>query len=391
MARSSRVPALVAVVGLIFLFPGPARAHVAAARAWSTGLAVPASQVRTNGPRADQFVDVDWLDPRHGWALVRSICDRSGDRCPEVEATADAGRTWRRVAPASAFGCAKTALCVRAIRFVTPRIGYLYGPALFMTANGGRTWRRVSGLPVESLAVAGRQVFRLVTRGTGCPGPCRPVLQTAEVGARQWAAVPTWHDESLGFGEQLVVGGHTLYTIFTGHRAGGARSAHATLEISHDQGRTWTTRGDPCGSVAGQEEDTSAVAAHGKSIAILCVARNGQGPNVTALSLDAGTTFTLGAPLPVAAPEQIAVGRSRLAVGNGGIIGGGKFTYELALSNDGGNTWTTAVHERRTVYDNLAHGSLQLINPYTIAWVGYPYYLWWSADGGRTWQHDPAP
>jgi hypothetical protein len=194
------------------------------------------------------------------------------------------------------------------------------------------------------------------------------------------------------FGEQLVSGGTNLYVIFYGHIAGGAGSAHATIEVSRDRGRTWSARTDPCGGSGEHEEDTSAVAAAGDYLAVLCVSRSGQGDTFTALSRDAGGTFTAGGPVPVSAAEQVAVSdEGAIAVGNGGISGGGKFDYELALSGDGGRTWRVAIRDREPVAEDLEAGSLQFVGPRNLSWVGYPYLVWQSSDAGHHWRTSAAP
>jgi hypothetical protein len=337
------------------------------------------------------------MSRQSGWALVGKVCGHTHDRCPAVYATRNGGGTWRRLAPAGALptlanGCERGKACVGAIRFVTPRIGYLFGPALFMTTNGGRAWTHVPGLPVESLAFSGSGVFRLVYQHTGCPGPCRPVLQRSKPGGRVWTTLGRWRNWSRGFGDQVLAGGANLYTVFYGHIAGGAGSAHATIEVSHDRGRTWKVRGDPCGYAGAHEEDAFAVAAAGRSVGILCISRDVRGPDFTALSRNAGRRFTSGAPLHMIAPEQIAVdGGSGIAVGNGGVTGGGRFNYELALSGNGGKTWRIAIHQHKQLAEDLAAGSLQFVSPRDLSWVGYPYLVWKSSHGGKRWHKDLAP
>jgi hypothetical protein len=261
-----------------------------------------------------------------------------------------------------------------------------------MTTDGGQQWMHVPRLQIESMAVSGSSVYRLVSQGTGCPGPCRPLLQRSIPGSRVWTRVPGWRNVSEGFGEQLVVSGKNLYTAFFGHIAGGEPSAHAGIEMSRDGGRNWLVRGDPCGYAAGREEDALTVAANGSSLGILCISRGGQGPSFVAFSSDAGRTFTRSAPLPLNGPAQLAVGAGRdIAVGNGGMTGSGRFTYELALSTNGGRTWRIAVRDPERISVGAGPGSLQFTNPQSLWWVVYPYHAWQSLDGGHTWRQSSAP
>lgn len=347
----------------------------------------------TYGPPRDQLVDLDWIDPQRGLSLVGKACGNAHGPCAAVYGTENGGRTWSRLSSAGSLACGSVSLCVDRLLFVTPRIGYLYGPALFVTTDGGRTWTHAASPPVESLVSSGGELFRLVYHGTGCPGPCNPSLQRSEPGGRTWSTLRSWSwPDAPGFGEQLLAGHRNLYVIFYGHIAGGAGLAHAVIDVSHDAGQTWSVRSDPCGYADHPEEDASAAAAAGDSLGILCVSRDGRGPNFTALSRDAGGTFAASTPLSIDAPEQITVDdEGGIAVGNGGISGGGKFEYELALSDDGGRTWGIAIHDRETVGEDLARGSLQFITPQDLSWVGYPYYVWQSFDAGRSWRETPAP
>jgi hypothetical protein len=320
--------------------------------------------------------------------------------------TLDGGRTWARLASlptqigtvqrgaltGGSLSCDPSHPCVGALHFVTPSIGYAYGPSMFMTTDGGRSWRRVPGEQVESLSSSGPEVFRIVYRGTGCPGPCIPIIQESKAGTRAWRTVRTPERAWGGFGESILAEGSNLYVFFWGHIAGGV-SSHATIEVSRDEGRTWSVRPDPCGLAGPQSEgDAAAASAVCHSLAILCISKTESDPTFTALSRDAGRTFIKGRPMRIQAPEQIAIdGAGDIAVGNAGITGGGGFAYTLSLSHDGGQTWRVALRDRETVAEDLASGYLQFVSPRDLFWVGYPYFLWRSFDGGGTWQELRAP
>lgn len=382
-----------------------------AARPSSTGVP-PASPGLTKryhptfGPRSDQLVDLSWVDPRRGWALVGRACGPDHTRCAVVFRTLDGGRTWARLASLPAeigtvqrgaltggwLSCEPAHPCVGALHFVTPGVGYAYGPSMFMTTDGGRSWSRIPGERVESLSSSGSEVFRIAYGGTGCPGPCKPIIQESKAGTRAWRTVPTHERAGGGFGESILAGGSNLYVFFWGHIAGGF-SSHATIEVSRDEGRTWSVRTDPCGFVSPHsEEDAAAASAVGDSLGILCVSKIGTGPTFTALSNDAGRTFTRGRAVRIGAPEQIAIdGAGDIAVGNAGTTGSGGFAYTLSLSHDDGRTWRVALRDREAVAEDLAGGYLQFVSPRDLFWVGNPYFLWQSFDGGGTWQELHAP
>jgi hypothetical protein len=339
---------------------------------------------------ADRFVDVTWLDGQHGFALVSTACG-SGSRCAGVYGTRTGGKRWSRLTQADSFGCARASRCVSALRFITPRIGYLYGPASFMTTDGGRTWIPSGGPQVESIAFSGGSIFRLAYRGTGCPGPCEVALQRSRQGTRLWTTVGHFPN-APGFGEQIFAGGANLYVIFYGHIAGGQTSAHAAIDFSHDRGRTWSARRDPCGGSGVHEADAVAAAATGRLFSILCVPRSGGARAFTTLSRDAGRRFSAGTRIQMSGASQVAVeADADIAVGNAGITGGGSFAYKLALSGDGGRAWRVAIRDREALAQNLEAGSLQFVGARGVSWVGSPYFVQRSVDDGHTWRKILAP
>lgn len=140
------------------------------------------------------------------------------------------------------------------------------------------------------------------------------------------------------------------------------------------------------------EESAAGVGVGGDVLGILCVARDGQGPSFIALSTNAGRTFAATVPLHMIAPEQIAVNvNAGIAVGNGGITGGGRFDYELALSGNGGRSWRLAIRDREQVAEGSTIDSLEFVTSRDVSWVGDPYFAWRSSDGGKTWRRIPAP
>jgi BNR/Asp-box repeat len=391
-ARRSRRRYVAATVALAMLVLVPS--------AWAIQRAVAGKHyVPSYAPRAQQIVDLSWLSPRHGWALLGRTCRSGRDRCAVVEETRNGGANWQQLASLSAeigagsnggssgYGgfCSGGRLCVAHILFVTRRIGYAYGPSLLVTTDGGRKWTHDSAEPLESMATSGSKVFRIVYAHTGCPGPCGPTLQESTAGSAAWTPVPTQIGAGNGNGETIYAAGRNLYVFSWGNVAGGVTS-HADVKVSHDGGQTWSTIADPCGSYAHAEWDAVAASAVSNQLGILCLPKNGGQPFV-AVSRDAGRTFVKGGPIPVAAAEQIAIsGSGTVAVGNAGVTGGGPFTYTLAVSRNSGRTWSVAANDQRRVAIDLASGFLKFLSPRDLVWVGYPYSLWQSHDGGRAWQ-----
>jgi photosystem II stability/assembly factor-like uncharacterized protein len=357
-------------------------------------------------PEPAYFLDLGWIDPQRGWALVATTCPHGHGRCTILYGTSNGGRTWSRSGfTTSSRYCEQKGICDNRLRFVTSLIGYLWDGLWFMTTDGGSTWTplRGHGAPaVEAVASAGGYIFRLVYRYTSCPGPCDTWLQSSRPGGRAWTTLYHWSfagpgPHAPGFGAQLVAGGANLYVTFFGHLAGGERSAHAEIWVSHRLGRAWSVLSDPCGYVARHEEDAVNAAAAGGSLGIVCISRDGRGPTFVALSRDAGGTFTASRPLHVGGAEQIAVDGDSIAVGGQrGVRGKRRVDYQLALSGDGGRTWRIALHDYEPPsfpdYGYDLPLQLQFVGRNGLSWVNAAaYFVWRSFDGGQTWRNTPAP
>ena len=195
-------------------------------------------------------IDLTWVGDSMGWALAAVPC--AGQLCPAVAATTDGGVTWQPLpsppvslyAIAAAQGdCEQGDNCVSHIRFATSKIGYLFGPGLFMTVDGGESWHEVTSLPVETLEAAGGDVFRVVYDGEGCPGPCNRTVEKATVGSNPWQTllqipgslqIP---EAALDTATLILEGSQTIYLPIYGNPAGG--EPFTTLFRSLDGGQTW--------------------------------------------------------------------------------------------------------------------------------------------------------
>lgn len=389
-ARRARRRYVVVVAAVLTLLVAPS--------AWAIQHAVSTKHyVPTYAPRAEQLVDLSWLSARDGWALLGRSCGRDHRRCAVAEETRDGGARWRHLGllPAeigsSSIGafetggdlsCAARHPCVTHLLFTSRSVGYAYGPSLFMTLDGGRSWTRVPADPIESMVSSGSKLFRIVYAHTGCPGPCNPELQGSIPGSRTWTRLtaPVAPD---GAGTSLYAAGSNVY-VFSWRNIAGGLSSHADIAVSRNGGRTWSSIEDPCGSDSRTEFDAANASAAGNLLGVLCVPKGGGRP-IVALSRDAGRTFVRGGTVP-GGRGQIAISRSGvIAIGNAGVTGTGPYSYVLSLSRDEGHTWREVVRYRQKVALDLAGGFLQFVSNRDAFWVGYPYALWRSVDGGRAW------
>ena len=145
----------------------PNPAPMATAPLSFSGTAVP-------GLAYSQLADLSWVSATDGWALAAQPC--ASGTCARLARTTDGGVHWQPLPDPPArlqdgtVDCSKVA-CVSGVRFASPAVGYLYGPALLMTSDGGRTWREQQGPQVETLTIVGSQVYRVAYGHTGCPAP----------------------------------------------------------------------------------------------------------------------------------------------------------------------------------------------------------------------------
>jgi photosystem II stability/assembly factor-like uncharacterized protein len=327
---------------------------------------------------ASGFEDVSFSDAQHGWALVPKPCPRG--RCMAVEGTSDGGRSWQRLAslPASA-----------ALERIDPTAGVAFGQsAAFVASDGGRRWTRVRGMLLESAQAIADATFALTYGHSGCPGPCDVVLRRAPRGSTAFAALPAFRHSTLGYGDTLVGAGGSLVEVEFGHVAGGAEGAYAHLGISHDKGRTWSFRGDPCRQPGRLEVDSTEVVAAGRYLALLCVVRT-TGAGSIALSRDGGRSFERLHPPPNSRDGYA----SEIAVDAGGdlaILDSVTAGNRISVSYDTGRTWRVAYRRRAPGGGPLASPTLALFGR-SLRWVADPQTLLRSDDSGRTWRSNSPP
>src|SRR3954451_8656264 len=121
---------------------------------------------------------ISWVSAKQGWVLGAATC--GGKTCSDVVGTTDGGGSWSLLgkvpAPISVVG-EPAGAGVTDLRFVTPAVGWAFGPRLFVTTDGGRSWRAVttpdSGKQVLSLATSRKAgAYAVVSRCKYASGPC---------------------------------------------------------------------------------------------------------------------------------------------------------------------------------------------------------------------------
>ncbi|HEV7204065.1 MAG TPA: hypothetical protein VGN18_05605 [Jatrophihabitans sp.] len=320
-----------------------------------------------------RLLDVTFDGADDGWALASSTCLTGPGRCTALLRTTD-GTTWTSVAStpfnvAGVNGCA--APCVQHLRFATSQIGYAYGSqALFVTTDGAKTWHGQTG-GAEALETLDGNVIRVVSGGSGCPGPCHVGIERSAIGSSTWTAATLPTDVNVA-GLAFARGGSAAYLLAERNPAGGANNATATLYASTDDGATWHAEGEPCPQVGGEVDSHDVAAASGTRLTVLCTVRDAGQRTFVATSTDGGRTATAaGGTIPVAADHLAGDPRTVLAAGGD----------RLAVSRDGGATWTTIPKVSGPItfvgFESATIGRVIGDNGQS---------LWTTRDGGLTWQ-----
>jgi len=355
-------------------------------------------------PAGPFLIDLTWISDRRGWALAAAPC--ATGLCPRLASTRDGGHTWQMLpdppvrVPYGLGNCPPVA-CVSHLRFATPAVGYLFGPALYQTSDGGRAWQRVPGRPVEALEPSAGTVVRVVYDHGGCPGPCDRVVQETTAGSGAWHTLLGIPAASGGYSAaaQLIrQGTATMYLPLYGHIAGGGPSAHALIFSSADGGQTWQQHPDPCGGTGRSEHDAIGMAAApGGFAAILCYPRAGTGSMFVVTSADGGASWSPPRPIPGGTRHYLsmiaAASPAGLVVATaGGDNGPGPLPYRLVASTDGGLHWSITVAGTAQLGPNSPGASfLGFEDARTGRWLSGGPGIWTTHDAGQHWHERAFP
>ena len=342
------------------------------------------------------LLSTSWISATQGWALAAQPC--ASGTCTRLAHTTDGGQHWQVLPdPPAALqegttDCTVHA-CVSQVSFASPKVGYLYGPALLMTTDGGLTWHVQPGLQTGTLTIADGQVYRGAFTSDGCPGPCHPSLQAARAGSADWRTIigQITEPDRGSFG-QIAVSGPDVLVDMIGSLAG-PFPAHAIVYRSTNGGATWARQAaDPCsglgpGGPAEEDDLIGLAAAPGGFFAGLCYRRASMDTFVIT-SADAGATWraTAAAPPGQALGLVTAVSPDTIAVATEATGGNGTWTARLLVTTDGGRHWDVgATDVQHLGGDGSVPASIGFETPLAGQWLGDAHGIWRTADGGLHW------
>lgn len=188
--------------------------------------------------------DVDFVSASTGWAIGLRC---AGDACDVATwRTSDGGLSWEpRVTvahgvPRASFAAQDPAGGgARSLRMVNEREGYAFNPDLYATRDGGRTWRRLpQPHKVAGVLVQRRSVW-VFQRGCAPEDDCDGVLRAGTVGAE--SDLGTYHLPPTGGADTMLRRATESVGYLLSWNGPGA-----ALRETHDGGLTWNTRTNPC-------------------------------------------------------------------------------------------------------------------------------------------------
>ena len=382
-------------------------------------------------PKGSRLIDLAWIGSRDGWALLEAPCPDYEAPCTRIARTQSGGASWALLpnppypSPAekpAPLGSARGRSSEEAeeqggergvdgLRFVTPSIGYLFGPSLLMTRDGGESWTPIASPPVDAIEPGPGGVLGIFA-SHHCSGLCAPELEMASPGSEQWQLLPAkLIADTEGKPRLIRVGDGAIYVVVPG---GGMAFGYSRPELyrSLNDGRNWSEMTEPCSGrrpaqmrgedVVGRHEMGSIAAAPGGFLAVICSTFNGHS-HWLITSDDHGASWRSRRPINAPAhfhPGVIAAAsRAKLV-----IAGGDEYASQLIFSSDGGQNWTTVASERiretpsaepigvagygRSETFELSH--LGFEDSQVGHWIT-PHAIWTTTDGGARWTRRPFP
>ena len=277
-----------------------------------------------------------WLNASTGFVLGENACVVRLSNCTSILFTRDGGRTFTSASGPPVSLASRDPASTEAVShllFVSPRVGYAWGPGIWMTTDGARHWTFMGPTDVVAVLAGAGMVDVLVQSCAASAATCAspgldvwraPIgvaslsLATRLVGAGRWLAA-----------EQDNVG---VIALVSAPPVGPSQ-----IWRSLDGGATWSLGGQPCDPRAAMAPGAVAVTQGGILVECGGSPGSGQQAKVLFVSADGGTTFVdVGAaPLNGEFEQVAAYGLDTVAL-TASSVGD-----EIDVSVDGGLHYTT--------------------------------------------------
>jgi hypothetical protein len=326
----------------------------------------------------------------------------SPDICTSMAGTSDAGSTWHGVNP-PVTGPPDGSSGVSQVRFHDTSDGWAFGPGLWATHDGGQTWNEVStgGRRVLALETAGQRVFAVRARCTGtgrawAAGCTSATLYSTAPGSDQWAPVPGVDTLSGAAGTAsaaLVLTGTRGYllapdgVLYRGP-VDNAGAWQAVSAIVSGGTASASPGAAPCAPGAAQSDGQPAAALLAATtspggLVLVCAspAAGGSQQKAVYTSADSGKTWLRAGQAPAAGTATSVAGTTA-----GTIVLA--TTEGIQVSTDGGTSWSPA--QGPLPSDGFAYvGMTEPRQGVAVPADPSVHAVWFTYDGGMTWQESP--
>ena len=330
---------------------------------------------------------MSFVSASQGWVLGGSGC--AG--CAALWETRDGGDTWAALPPPpAALGYYTSAPMsgVTQVAFANAASGFLYGPELLATSDGGRTWRRESLPPVQDLVIGTGYAYALTAAAAGAPDE----LWRTTIGSGTWTMLPVPAGPKPGNASLVYASGSTLVLLQQGFIGPAAVSTAATaggLWLSTDGGVTWQARTVPCIGADGGGASVLSIALGHPDAWLLDCFDNEQSQQEQDTqhhlfgTVNAGLSWVR---LPDPSMHNEPVGLADNGAGHAFLATVG--TGDTLLGTlDGGLNWSVLISSGGSFYGWSGPIFLTASTGFVVGPTHYaPEHLYRTTDGGRSWQ-----
>jgi hypothetical protein len=397
VAGSSAIALVVAVVGIVLavtasggtdterIVPiGPPVTSVTPSPLPSTTPS-PAPSSSPSAPAASTGLiplSVSFVTPQLGWAYGPAQAPNGSLFPPSAPGalaiTHDRGEHWSMLpSPHVSYGAPGGA---KSVLFIDANRGYLYGDGLFATTDGGAHWRRIPAPgSISQLAATSSALYVMAMT---CPAST-PLCGTYDLYAGQLNGTVFSRTGSVTdtANAQLSASGSRVYVLWSPNVTTGP--AHLGVSTSSDTAH-WASYATPC--VALGADDGSIAAFSDAGLALVCgnSASAGIQGKSAYLSTDGGVSWTARG-TPTSLPLAGYVGPLAAADANTWVLAeqrGG-----LLVTHDSGNSWQTA-RQAALAQAPDEWGQVTFTGPQHAVAVPGTYYangLLISGDSGDSW------
>ncbi|MBC8076994.1 MAG: hypothetical protein H7Y32_13035 [Chloroflexales bacterium] len=364
----------------------------------------PTSDETLAGLPISQIDHLSFADPLHGW-LMGHACATEGESCstPVIDATQDGGQTWQRLPipmVRQPDGATIVFYDVSQLLFTSKKDGWLLAilslksgnrwstqPLLAVTHDGGQTWEQDqhSG-GVSVLGYAAGTVW-IIDTITTAEKRLRLLLHQSADNGDSWqdseALLPA-EASQLRFNRLVRVGANNAWLMST--------PGHAGIVATRDGGRNWTYVANPC------PQFSSLTPLDHSHLWMMCEGEPAVGMQERQLyqSRDGGKRWHLIAKSEDLGNRISCEGECTLSTDYGGDMQCVsnhtcyiRYRLGLAISRDGGRTWSSAIDDAVTQGDSPTRDLLFIDEQH--GWMTATNNVYRTTDGGASWQRVAVP